>query len=78
MTSAQVSAFTKSTGGIAPAKVLILITEIIAVIYLLWLCWIAYSQLRSWKQGQGDFYDFLFVIMRASIVAMMLAFFIHK
>ncbi len=76
MTSAQISAFSNSTGGFAPAVVLKLIAGILAVIYLLWLAWIAYSQLRSWKNGQGDFYDFLFITIRAALVALIIGFFI--
>lgn len=77
MTNAQISAFAQSTGGIAPAAVLKVIAGILAVIYLLWLAWIAYSQLRSWKHGQGDFYDFLFITVRAAIVALMIGFFMR-
>ena len=78
MTSSQVSAFTNSTGGFAPAIVLTVIAGILAVIYLLWLAWIAYSQLRSWQNGQGDFYDFLFITVRAAVVALIIGFFITK
>ena len=77
MNGQQITAFTNSTGGIAPATLLQAIAAILAVIYLLWLTWIAYSQLRSWKNGQGDFYDFLFVTVRAAVVALMIGFFIH-
>jgi len=75
MTGPQISAFTNSTGGIAPSGLLHVIAGILAVTYLLWLAWIAYSQLRSWKNGQGDFFDFLFTTSRAAIVALVIGFF---
>ena len=74
MSAAQVKAFKTSTGGISPTDLLTVVAMTLAVIYLLWLAWIAYSQFRSWQTGQGTFYDLMFTIVRAAIVALLVGF----
>ncbi len=78
MSSDQVKAFKASTGGVDPSTMLTAIALTLAMIYLLWMAWIAYSQFRSWQAGQGTFYDLIFNILRAAIVALMMGFIITK
>ena len=77
MTTAQVAAFSKSTGGVSPATLLTAIASILAVIYLLWLAWMAYSQLRSWQTGQGTLYDVILIILRAAVIALLAGYLIR-
>ena len=78
MSAVQVKAFKASTGGISPTDLLTVVAMTLAVIYLLWLAWIAYSQFRSWQTGQGTFYDLIFTIVRATVIAMLVGFTLTK
>ena len=78
MSASQVTAFKVSTGGISPTDLLTVVAMTLAVIYLLWLAWIAYSQLRSWQTGQGTFYDLILTIVRAAIVTLLVGFTLSK
>lgn len=77
MNLAQVSAFTRATGGITASQMVLAVAGILAVVYLLWLAWIALSQYRSWQNGQGDFYDVMFVTTRGVVVALLLGYLIR-
>lgn len=74
MTNTQLSAFSHSTGGVAPGQLLLVIASVLAVIYLLWLAWLAHAQLVAWQAGHGVFYDLLFSIMRGGVVALLLGY----
>lgn len=79
MSAQQSTAFVQATGGIvaSPYALSYLIASILAVMALLWLSWIAYAQLRAWRTGKADFYDFLYSTVRAAAVVMLISFFIH-
>ncbi len=77
MSSGQKKAFKASTGH-SPADLLTAVSMTLAVIYLLWMAWIAYSQFKAWQTGQGTFYDLIFTIVRAAIVAMIIGFTLTK
>lgn len=74
MTNIQVSAFSHSTGGVAPGQLILLIAGVLAVIYLIWLAWLAHAQLVAWQTGQGAFYDLLLAVLRGAVVALLLGF----
>ncbi|MFW5443996.1 MAG: TIGR03758 family integrating conjugative element protein [Methylococcaceae bacterium] len=74
MSTKQISAFKASTGGQAPADLLLVVSMTLAVIYLLWAAWIAYAQFKAWQTGKGDFYDLIFTVARAAVVAMVIGF----
>ena len=78
MTNAQIAAFKVSTGGTSPADLLLGVVSALAIIYLLWLAWIAHSQFRSWQTGQSTFYDLIFTIARAAMVALLVGFTLTK
>lgn len=76
MSTQQLSAFQQST-GITPPTLTLVIASIVAVIFLLWGCWMAYSQLRMWQTGQGTFYDMTFNLGRCALIMMLLGYIIH-
>jgi len=73
MSAAQVKAF-KASAGFTPANILTVVAMTLAVIYLLWMAWMAYSQFKAWQNGQGSFYDLIFTIVRAAIVALLIGY----
>jgi integrating conjugative element protein (TIGR03758 family) len=74
MSGKQISVFKASTGGHSPADLLLVVSMTLAVIYLLWAAWLAYAQFKAWQTGKGDFYDLIFTVVRAAIVAMIIGF----
>ncbi len=73
MDKSQKDAFALSTGH-SPAELLTVVAMTLAVIYLLWMAWIVYSQFKAWQTGKGDFYDLIFTVVRAAMVAMVIGF----
>lgn len=77
MTTGQINAFKNSTSGISPSNLLDVITASLAVIFLLWLAWVAYSQFRLWQTGKGDFYDVIFSTASAAVVVLLVGYLIR-
>lgn len=74
MNESQLSAFSQSTGGIAPGHLVWVIAGVLAVIYLIWLAWLAHAHFYAWQTGQGVFYDLLLAVMRGAVVALLLGY----
>ena len=70
------AAFT-SGSGVAPAGLLLGIAMIVMTLFTLWTAWVAYAQFQLWQTGQGDLYGFLSTILRASLLLLVLGFFIR-
>lgn len=78
MTNQQTAAFTQATGHIAhPGQLLLGIAMVFAVIYLLWLVWIAQSHYHAWQTRKGDFYDMTSSVLRAIVVVLLVGTFIR-
>ncbi len=77
MSPAQLTAFSNATGGITTSQIVLVVAGVLALLTLLWLAWIALSQYRSWQNGQGDFYDVMFVTTRGAVVALLLGYLIR-
>ena len=76
MTPQQLGVFQQST-GVTPANLTLVIASIVAVILLLWGCWMAYSQYKMWQNGQGSFYDMTFNLARCAMMMLLLGFLIR-
>jgi hypothetical protein len=44
---------------------------------LLWLAWMAYSQVRLWHAEQSSFYDLMVNLARSSVIVLLLGFIIN-
>ena len=76
MNAPQLAAFQQSTGT-TPAKLTLVIASVMAVVFLLWGCWMAYSQIKTWQNGQGTFYDMTFNLVRSAMIMLLLGFLIR-
>ncbi len=74
MDGAQITAFKGSTGGVLPSQLFTLIVLTMAVIYLLWLAWLAISAYRLWYEGNGDFYQVMSVSLRGAVVVLFMGY----
>ncbi|MEJ1416256.1 MAG: DUF3262 family protein [Candidatus Sedimenticola sp. (ex Thyasira tokunagai)] len=75
MNASQQAAFAAGS-GVTHANLLLGIALIIMTLALLWLAWLAFAQMRQWRAG-GDFFDFLWRIVRGGILLMFLGWFIR-
>ncbi len=76
MSGSQHSAFT-TTSTVTPDTLTITIASVLMTAALLWLAWMAYSQVRLWQQGQSNFYDLMVNLARSSVVVLLLGFIIN-
>jgi integrating conjugative element protein (TIGR03758 family) len=70
------AAFTTGA-GVEPSALLLAIAAGILTLLTLWVAWVAYGQLRSWRAGYGTLYDLVWTVMRASLLLLVLGFFIR-
>ncbi len=75
--SAQQRSVFDTTSTVTPDTLTITITSVLMTAALLWLAWMAYSQVRLWGAGQSNFYDLIVNLARSSVVVLLLGFFIN-
>lgn len=63
--------------GVAPADLLLGIAMIVMTLFTLWTAWVAYAQFQLWQYGHSDIYTFIWTILRASFLLLLLGFFIR-
>ncbi|HFD11715.1 MAG TPA: TIGR03758 family integrating conjugative element protein [Crenotrichaceae bacterium] len=76
MSDPQKTIFT-ATSTVSPDVLTTVIASVLMTAALLWLAWMAYSQLRLWQSDQSSFYDLSVNIARSCIIVLLLGFFIN-
>lgn len=76
MNSAQHTAF-QAGSGVTADTLLLAIASISAVLYLTWLAWIALTQYRAWNAERTTAFDMTWTIIRASILVLLLGYFLR-
>ena len=76
MNADQQSAF-EAAAGVGVDTLLLTLAGISAVLYLLWLAWTALTQYRAWFDGRSTFFDMTWLVIRATILVLLLGFFIR-
>ena len=76
MTAAQHAAF-QAESGIPPATLLTAIASIVLVLAFVWVIWISIGTFRAWHEGQATVFDLTWSTLRASIVLMVLGFYLR-
>ena len=74
MTAAQNAAF-QAGAGIPPATLLNAIASVVLV--FVWVIWVSLGSLRAWHDGQVGVFDLVWGVLRASIVALVLSFYLR-
>ena len=76
MTAEQITAF-QLDSGVTPATLLTAIASVILVLAFIWVIWVALGTFRAWQNGQVVLFDVIWAALRASIVLMVLGFYLR-
>lgn len=76
MSPAQNAAF-QAGSGVAPGTLLTAIASVVVVLALVWAIWVTVGTFRAWQDGQVALLDLLWAALRASIVLLVLGFYLR-
>ena len=76
MTPAQGTAF-QAGSGITPGTLLTGIAGVVLVLAFVWVIWVTLGTFRAWQDGQVEVFDLTWAALRASIVLMVLGFYLN-
>ena len=76
MTSAQHTAF-QAGSGMTPAALLTGIAGVTVLLAFVWVVWVVLGTFRAWQGGQAALFDVMWSALRASIVLMVLGFYLR-
>ena len=76
MTPAQNTAF-QAGSGVTPATLLMGIASVVLVLAFVWVIWVTLGTFRAWQNGQAVLFDVVWSALRASIVLMVLGFYLR-
>ncbi|PLX61429.1 TIGR03758 family integrating conjugative element protein [Sedimenticola selenatireducens] len=76
MTLAQNVAF-QAGSGVTPSTLLMAIAAIVIVLAFIWVIWVTLGTFRAWQNGQVVLFDVVWSALRASIVLMVLGFYLR-
>jgi len=76
MTAAQNTAF-QAGSGFTSATLLIGIASVVLVLAFIWVIWVSLGTFRAWQNGQAALFDVVWATLRASIVLMVLGFYLR-
>ena len=76
MTAAQNTAF-RAGSGFTPATLLTGIASVVLVLAFVWVIWVSLGTFRAWQNGQVVLFDVVWSALRASIVLMVLGFYLR-
>ena len=76
MTAAQITAF-QAGSGFTPATLLNGIASVVLVLAFVWVIWVTLGTFRAWQNGQVVLFDVVWSALRASIVLMVLGFYLR-
>jgi len=76
MSSAQNIAF-QAGSGVTPSTLLTGIASMVLVLAFIWVIWVTLGTFRAWQNGQAVLFDVVWSALRASIVLMVLGFYLR-
>jgi integrating conjugative element protein (TIGR03758 family) len=76
MTSAQEAAF-QAGSGVTASTLLVSIAAIVIMLAFIWVIWVTLGTFRAWQDGQVGIFDVAWSAIRASIVLMVLGFYLR-
>ena len=76
MNGAQNAAF-QAGSGVTPSTLLVGIASAILVLAFVWVMWVTLGTFRAWQDGQVSLLDLTWSALRASIVLMVLGFYLR-
>ena len=63
--------------GVTPETLLLAIAGITLTLTFLWVTWITFGTFKAWQEGSASFFDLVWNVLRASIVLLVLGFYIR-
>lgn len=76
MTPAQDAAF-QAGSGVTASTLLTAIASVVIVLAFVWVIWVTLGTFRAWQDGQVGIFDVMWSALRASIVLMVLGFYLR-
>lgn len=76
MNTVQKQAFLAGS-GVESSAMLLAIKSALIVLILIWTTWVAVGAFRAWRFGDLEIYDLLWQVMRASIILLVIGFYIQ-
>ena len=76
MTVVQNTAF-QAGSGFTPATLLTGIASVVLVLAFVWVMWVSVGTFRAWQNGQVALFDVVWSTLRASIVLLVLGFYLR-
>ncbi len=76
MSAAQQAAF-QAGSGVTPGTLLNAIASMTLVLAFVWVAWVTVGTFRAWQAGQATVFDLTWNALRASIVLMVLGFYLR-
>jgi len=76
MSPAQQGAF-QAGSGVTPGTLLTAIASMTLVLAFVWVVWVSMGIFRAWQAGQATIFDLAWNALRASIVLMVLGFYLR-
>ena len=76
MTAAQNAAF-QAGSGVTPSTLLTAIASVVLVLVFVWVMWVTVGFFRAWQDGQVGMLDLVWAALRASIVLLVLGFYLR-
>ena len=76
MTAAQQAVF-QAGSGVMPGTLLLAIVGVVLMLVIVWVIWVTLGSFRAWQDGQLPLFDLLWAALRASIVLMVLGFYLR-
>ncbi len=77
MMSPTQDAVFQAGSGVAPGVLLTAIASVVMVLAFVWVIWITLGTFRAWQEGQASILDVSWGALRASIVLMVLGFYLR-
>jgi integrating conjugative element protein (TIGR03758 family) len=76
MTAEQIAAF-QAGSGVAPGTLLTAIASVVLVLVFVWVMWVTVGSFRAWQDGQVGLFELVWAALRASIVLLVLGFYLR-
>ena len=76
MSPAQNTVF-QAGSGVTPGTLLTAIASMVMVLAFVWVIWITLGTFRAWQEGQVTILDVSWSALRASIILMVLGFYLR-
>jgi len=76
MSPAQQGAF-QAGAGVSSSTVLTAIASMVLVLAFIWVVWVSLGTFRAWQAGQATILDLTWNALRASIILMVLGFYLR-